>query len=405
MSVKDEQREVCAREVDTALHHLKQEHSLDKQKAIEEATNQLKQEHLLDKRKAVEEAVQFVEKQRRQGSEQVELGQQKTGRRRRHAHLMEQWHQNSQGLQRDQQHQFEPVNQQQKQHSQQQSDLELHQQQRYIQPQKQDSEGLQQQRAVPDQQPQQQSEQQQYEPVNQQQKQHSQQQSDKDLELHQQQRYIQPQEQDNEGLQQQRAVPDQQPQEQLEQQQQNSHVDRQQLRRVVQQQVPVQLPSNELNPQQQDENRPPELSSQHDDKHVVQQNKGDPQHPQQIALVVAEAKQKTTDEQSQMVNQQSASQGPQSSGLNNLQKQQPDQQLRQELIYQVPVPLHVRGYKQPADEQVIKNDMQLPRPEWKQRLMDVNRQQQFEQLQQDNLREHMQSQKGWFFFNRFVVKL
>jgi len=107
----------------------------------------------------------------------------------------------------------------------------------------------------------------------------------------------------------------------------------------------------------------------------------------------AQAKHKTADDEIQGAGHQ------QESGLNKPQEQKPEQPS----IFQVPPPGQVKDYKQNVDGWLARHDVLAPQPDLKQQHIDVNRQQQFEQLQQDKL--HEQSQKGLSLFRNIHIKL
>ena len=84
--------------------------------------------------------------------------------------------------------------------------------------------------------------------------------------------------------------------------------------------------------------------------------------------------------------------------------QQPEQQkLQESLIFQVPVPPSVNDFKETGDGQLVKPGIQAPLPNWRPQNIDVDRQQQFEQLQQDRLHEQQQTPKGLCFLLHGLV--
>jgi len=337
--MKVEQQEACRYQVQTAL-------------------DQLRHEHVLDKRKAINEALQLAQKQQ-QRAEQEQLQQQNIEQQKQFAHkqLLKHWRQRSQQQKTEQQaeqQQLDSVNQQQQQ--------------------------------LPKQQQQQQQQQLQL------------------LEKEPSQHRLKKQQQ--EQWQQQSTDPVQLPHEQsLQQQQQNSQqkqFEEHQLQSGIRHQQPVQRQSRVLRDvqQQQRDIQLPGTSSQQDVKHVLQQslqNKSDSEHPLKIAQDVAEPKQQKADEQAPMVNEERHPN--QQSGLNMPRWQRPKQQQPQQpLVFQAPAPANVNVFVHTADSQLVKHGLQAPLPNWKQQNIDVDRQQQFEQLKQDKLREQLQTQKGLCFF-------
>jgi len=340
--VKTDAQEACNRQSQTAL-------------------DQLKHEQVLDKRKAIEEALLMAQKQWQQQLEQVESERQKSEKQFKQQH---------------------PAVRQKLQRSFQQS-------------QKTEQEGEKQQ-ADQQQQPQR-------EAVNQQPKQ-SPQKHLSENESHQYPRYKQAQDQQEDAVPHQPAEPVLRlPEQSLQQQQQNlkqMQHDRQQRQIGILQQVPVRRQRSALHgaAQHLNDNQLPEAPLH---AHTMQSNKPEQRHPQHVPQDVVDGKQKTADEQVAVVNlqqeHQSANQELQQSGPTAPQLKPEQQKPRQPSVFQVPRPVRASDYKQAVDEQVPKRDIKAPAPPpgWKLQQIDVNRQQQFEQLQQDKLREQLPNQKGF----------
>jgi len=368
--VKAEQREACSQQVQTAVDQVKHDNVLDKQKAVEEALQQ--------------------SRKRLQQAEQVESGRQKTSRQKQFApqqlveqwrqKLEERWRQRSEGSSRQQQ-----AEQQQKGFTRQQqlSEKELPQPQqvRRRQPREQWQDDVRQQPA------------------------------EREEESLQRRRNSQQRQLDERLLQrdvQQQQVPVQQEGEEEPLQRRRNSQQRQLDERPLQrggqqQQVPVEQEGDEQHGAEQQPNDN-QLAAR-DDRHILQQSLQDkPEHQRsrRAAQKVAELEQKIPDELAQKEHRRPSIQEHQQPGMNDLQQQQQEQQKQQQpLVFQVPAPLHIRDYKQIGDDQRPKHDVQAPPPDRKQHLVDANRQQQFEQLQQDKLHEQLQSQKGLWFLCQY----
>ena len=422
--MKEEQQEACRSQIQTEL-------------------DQLKHEHVLDKRKAVAEALALAKKQQQQ-AEQDQLGQQSVEQQIKFAQkqLLKHWRMRTQRPKIDQQagqQQPESVNQQQRQSPSHQQPLEKQPSQHRLKkrPQEEwqqqatepvqmprarreqfDKQSLQKQQNLPQKEPDEQSLQKRQnvpqepfdeqslrerqnapQPVEQsmQKERNARQQQFDERSLQKQQNLAQKQS-DEQLLRERQSARQQQFDEHSFQQQQNfpqKQPDEEQSQRSKRQQRSAQRQTHMIRDAalQQTNNEPLATSSQQADRHVLQQNKPDPEHPLLIAQDVAQPKEPKADEQAhekQHLDQQL--------GLSTQQWQQPEQQRPQEpLIFQVPVPPNVNSFKETADGQLVKPGIQAPLPNWKQRNTDVDRQQQFEQLQQDKLQEQLQPQKGLFF--------
>jgi len=355
--VKVDQQEACSRQSQTVL-------------------DQLKHEHVLDKRKAIEEALQLAKKRRQQRLEQTESGQQKSEQRKQlsQQHLLGQWKHMLQGsIQRRQK--TEQQGEQQQADEQQQPQIDAVNQQQKPSPQRQQQQPL-------------------------------------ENESHQHPQNRQAQDQREDGVPQQPAKPVQQPLEQLLQQQQHENPeqmrhDGQQRQIGILQQVPVRRQRSVLRgaAQHQDDNQLPEAPLQPDDANILQQNKPEQQHPHQVPQNVVAGRQNTADEQAEVADwqqeHQSLHQKLQQSGPTDLQQKPEQQEPQQPLVFQAPPLARVNDYKQAVDEWMAKRNIKPPLPDWKLQQMDKNRQQQFEQLQQDKLREQLPNQKGPSFFHHY----
>lgn len=181
---------------------------------------------------------------------------------------------------------------------------------------------------------------------------------------------------------------------QVEQQPANHQQQKKQFNEQLLRQVPVHRKSDVLPGarQQLHEKQIARMSLQLHRKPELQQslqNKADQQHLRQVPQHLVQSTQKAANEQAQIVSQR-----PYQEPL-----EQPEEQKPQEpLVFQVPAPVHAGDYKQSIGEQRAERDVQNLQPNQKQLLADINRQQQFEQLQQDKIHEPVQSQKGLWLF-------
>lgn len=330
---KIEQQAMCSRQVQTA-------------------EDQLKHEHLLNKRKAIEEALQLAQKRHQRYAEQVEAGQQRKHMERRQ--LRQQ--QRLQGNERQ-----ENVKQQPE-----------HLQQRQLEPA-----AAEQQKQFAVQQP-----------------------SEKEPPRPPQVR--EPQELPQDVIRRREPVV-QVPQERLLRPQQNpepKQFGEQPSQREAPQKLPVRRQRDVAQPRENEDQQPAAPLQQPvapvQRKNVMRQSlqdRPDEQHPQPVPQEAVQEQPKIAGEPAPSARQswhQAMNQEPQQPGPSNLLQRKLEQQ--KPLIYQVPAPpARLGSYKQVADdEQLAHRDVQAPQPEWKQQHIDVNRQRQFEQLQQDRLHEQRQ---------------